>query len=221
MDLLGKVIVLAVVLVVAVVILSYALGHNAVKAAQKPNASEAGNFVLSYFQSSPQFQGATENIIAITSPTAQNGSYDVYVGIVYNATSPCPTVVEWDYNYPNTGLVPKEDLNLTSWNPSSSTCILYNGANTSIQDMKLPAIAMVKAYVDSKSARDYVSRFGYGKTHATAQFHSSFYYPAAPTPYNETNYNNTWDIYYTAVNANYSYNIVLNQSGNTLFSYTS
>lgn len=219
MDLLGKVVVLAVVLVIAVAL--FAIVRNAPSTAhQKSNATQAGNFVLTYFKNSPNFQGATEDIIAITPSPLQNGSYDVYVGIIYNATSPCPTVVEWDYDYPSTGLLPKEDLNLTSWNQTNGKCVLYSGQNSSIANIKLPAIAIVKAYIESQSARGYVGMFGYNNTHATAQFRGSFYYSAAPSPYNSTGYNDTWEVNFTARNANYSYYTVLNQSGNVLFGYT-
>jgi hypothetical protein len=211
MDLLEKVAIL-IVIVVAISLAAFWVTKVQPGSSAAPTKGQVEQFVTNYLlQASP---GAEVNVINATPSNLSKGSWDVFVGVVYNSTTPCPTVVEQDYNYPAINLAPRYDNNITAG------CIIYSGANTSIMGISLPAIAQVKAYIGSKAAREYVNAFGYGNTNAQTQFIKSFSYSKAPEPYNG-GVSDVWQVNYTANNANYSYYTILNESGGVLFGYTS
>jgi uncharacterized protein (UPF0333 family) len=215
MDLLEKVVILIVILVAVSLVVFWATKAQPSQKVAPPTKSQVEQFVYSYLsQASP---GAQINIINATQSTIGNDSWDVFVGIVYNATSPCPTVVEQDYNYPAINLAPRYDNNITAYN--NGVCTLYSGANTSIAGMNLPAIAQVKSYIGSQQARTYVKTFGYNNTHVQTQFLKSFNYSGAAASHSGM-IQNVWQVNYTAKIAAYSYYTILNDSGNLVFGYT-
>ncbi len=200
MDLFGKVVVGVVVVIVFAMIIFTAITH--VSSAKKLTAQQAETFISNYLkQLSP---GAEVDIINVTPSKLVNGSWDVFAGIIYNQTTPCPTVVIEDFDYPATNMLPRTD------NVYASNCTIYG--NTSIATVRLPAIAIATSYQESDAAKAYVESFGYNGT----AVHARFFQNLTGSPYNPKNGTDIWIVNYTAARSNYSLYVTLNVSGNVL-----
>ena len=200
MDLLGKVLIGVIAVIILAMIVFVAVTH--VAAAKKFTAQQAETFISNYLQQlSP---GASVDIINVTPSKLVNGSWDVFAGVIYNQTKPCPTIVIEDFDYPATSMLPRTD------NVYASNCTIYG--NTSITTVRLPAIATAASYQGSAAAKAYVAAFGYNNTEA----HSKFFQSLTNSTLNPGNSSDIWITNYTAAKSNYSLYVTLNVSGSVL-----
>lgn len=205
MDLLAKVVVVALIVVVvaAVVIL---LGTKISVAKQQLNATQAQSFVLTYIKKTyPNTQAYPINV---SRSTLVNGSWDVFVGIVYNYSRPCPTIEIEDYDYPAVNLYPRTDNVYSSGGVGCKS-------STNLYAVNLPSAAMADAYMLATGARQYVQRFGYSNVTATAVFVKNTTQTSFGT------FSDFWNVTYTAPHAGFSEYILLYQSGEFIGNYTS
>lgn len=200
MDLLSKVILgMALIIIGAVII--FTLATHAANA-KRLTAGQASTFIYNYLkQSSPN---ASVEIINVSPSRLVNGSWDVFVGVVYNQTRACPTITIEDFDYPATSMLPRTD------NVYASNCTVYG--NSSIETARLPAIAIATAYQESGAAQAYVRKYGYNNTYVHAEFFSEL----NNSPYNPSNENRVWVVNYSATSANYSLYLTLNTSGTVI-----
>ncbi|MCL4389487.1 MAG: hypothetical protein M1528_01260 [Candidatus Marsarchaeota archaeon] len=212
MDLLTRVSIIAIILIAifasALVIYKYAISSNSVLTAQG-----AGKIVLTDLQlSNPN---ATVSIINTTPSTLSQGSWDVFVSIVYNATSPCPTLYLDEYDYPATGLVP------TVANLYTKGCIIYGLSQSALPYytyvIASPEVAIAKSYNASFPAiLHYVSAYGYQNTVVHATKHAAL----SGVPFTNMTFDDVWFINYTASGAPYSEYLIMNATGHILYNYT-
>ncbi len=212
MDLLTRVAIIAIILIAifasAVVIYKYAISSNSTLTAQG-----AGKIVLNDLQLA--YPNATVSILNITPSTLTQKSWNIFVSLVYNATSPCPTLYLDEYDYPATGLVP------TVANLYTKNCIIYGLSQSALPYytyvIASPEVAIAKSYNASFPAiLRYVSAYGYPNTVVHATKHSVL----SGTPFTNTTFNDVWLINYTASGAPYSEYLVMNVTGHILYNYT-
>lgn len=209
MDLLAKVGVAVVIFIVIAGIGFYAFGMLAGQATAL-TAQKATQIVISDLKLRNPTADVT--IISVTPSTLAAGSWSMTFSVVYNSTSPCPTLFIEGFDYPATGLVPSVD------NLYTENCTIYGLSTAPTYVISSPAIAIVKSY-DSGFApiTNYVNNYGYGNTTVHAKFFATL--ESNMTPLNRTFYN-VWDINYTAIRAGYSQFAILNSSGAIAGNYT-
>lgn len=151
------------------------------------------------------------SVISVTPSTLRANSWDMVLGVVDNATRPCPTLSIEEFDYPAFSL-----LNSTV-NIYTKGCIIHGGSYTSYA-ISTPAIAIVKSYTNASSdAANYVGIFGYNNTIVHARNFTVL--GSNMTPLNRT-FDNVWLVNYTAVGAGYSLFVILNYSGSVIGHYT-
>lgn len=212
MDLIGKV---AIIVILLIVIFSagFILFKHSVQT--QFTAQQAKQVVLNDLKASNPRANIT--VINVSNSTLEKNSYNVVLSIVYNSTSPCPTLFIEEYDYPATGLVPSVD------NLYTKNCIIFGLSNAPSYVIGSPIIAVARSYNQSVAhnvtqVTNYVSDFGYNNIMTTAMFYPSL---------NNTNthlsqsYYNVWLIRYKAAAANYSIYTVLDSSGAVVDNYSS
>jgi hypothetical protein len=158
---------------------------------------------------------ATEISILNVSNSIHQGSWNILIRETYNPNSACPSVITEMFDYPATGL-----LNTTAVysNYSNGMCRVYIGFNSKSglvnNIVGLQAIAIAMPYNGSFAPLlNYINQYGYNNVYAQASFSRSL-------NFSNSTLANVWQINYTASNTNYSYHIILNNSGIVLFNYT-
>jgi hypothetical protein len=212
MDLLGKV---AVIVVLLIVISSAVLILTKRNTQAQFTSAQAEQFVLNDLKSSNP--GANITVINVSNSTLKSGSYNIVLSIVYNSTTPCPTLFIEEYDYPATGLVPSLD------NLYTKNCVIHGLSNAPSYVISSPEIAIVKSFNQSPNKnvsqiKDYVNTFGYANTQVSATF-----YPFLNNTqtHQSQSYYNVWLIKYHANSANYSVYAILDSSGAVAGNYTS
>ena len=206
MDLLLKVgilvVVIAVIAGIAVTLFTPAQGQGSLTAEQ---------LVLSDVNKT--YSGAVVTVINSTlSPKNESGV--IFLSVVINPTSPCPTLQIEHYNYQATHLVSTIDniyINRVSGNcavPVTSSPGFTVGSSYA---------ATAIAYNRSIWIQHYVTVYGYNNTKAYAKYYPSI--AANFTPLN-TSFSSVWLVNFTAHPASYGEYMVLDQSGKIIGNYT-
>ncbi len=172
---------------------------------QSVTQAQAEQFVLNDLrQSSP---GADITIINVTSSTLKAGSWDVVVSVVSNATTPCPTFLTEQFDYPAVTLVPSvEDL-------YTSGCKVYGLANAPSYVISAAPVAITRAYdFGNSTILDYI-----GAHMNDVVVHARLYtvLNASATPL-ARQFNDTWLINYSASGAPVSLHVLMDRSGISL-----
>jgi len=207
MDLLGKVAVIAIVLIILFTVGFIIFQQTA---QQTYTAQQAANFVYNYLKTSNP--NANVTLINVTNSTLKKNSYVIVFSIVYNGTRPCPTLFISQYDYPATGLVPSIN------NVYTKNCIIYGLSTAPTYVVSAPQIAIVRSYtLNNTQIRNYVSTNGYNNTSVFAT-----YYPYLNKNVTKLakSFINVWLIRYKAKNVNYSIYAVLGQNASILGNYT-
>ena len=204
MDLFGKVVIMVIV-IIAVAGIFVALKGSVQNQAHPLNATQAQNFVINYMRQT--FPNAQVYPINVTRSQLMNNSWDIFVGVVFNYTSSCPTIEIEDFDYPAVNIQPRTD------NIYSRGCTLYSG-QINLYGMNLPAAAMVDAYSASTAARNYVQTYGYSNVMASARFYQSYNQSPLGT------INNAWVVRYNTTASRNTLYVILNQFGFLLGNYT-
>jgi hypothetical protein len=153
-------------------------------------------------------QNPTANVTLLPGVTNASGSFIIPLSVVYNGTSPCPTLITETFNYPALGLQPIQDTQASA--SVAGNCQVY------IQGSLPPygPIFIASSYADNNATiRSYVDTFGYNNTSVTARFITS---TNSTISGNETN---VWAVTYQASTANYMISAILGQSGKILQTY--
>lgn len=212
MELLGRVAIAALILIIifgsAIVIYRYTIGKPGVL-----TAAQAGQAVLNDLQLS--YPNATVTIVNTSKANSSSPSWNIFVSLVYNATSPCPTVYLDEYTYPAFNFVP------TVANLYTKGCIIYGLSQTSLPYytylITSPEVAIAKSYNASFPAvLRYVETYGY----QNVRVHAVHYSLLNGLPFTNETFNNVWLINYTALGADESQFLVMNVTGSILYNYT-
>jgi hypothetical protein len=206
MDLFAKVTVAIVVIILIGALLFVLLQHFSSSAVTE---KQAESYVISDLKQ--QNPNVSISIINVSPSTLAKGSWNVIVGLVYNGTRACPTVLIEGYDYPAMTLLSNiYDLYTTG-------CRIYGISSAPSYVISLPQIAVARATNVSSYASSYVYFFGYDNTIAKAHYFSAL--NSSSTPLSE-NFTDVWLVNYTATNAHYSEYIVLSESGSVLGNYS-
>jgi hypothetical protein len=212
MELFGRVALAALILIVifssAIIIYKYTLGKPGTL-----NAEQAGQAVLNDLQLS--YPNSTVTIINTSKENSSSSSWNIFVSLVYNATSPCPTVYLEEYTYPAFNFVP------TIANLYTKDCIIYGLSQTKLPYytylITSPEIAIAKSYNASfPSVLRYVQEYGY----QNVKVHAVHYSLLGNIPFTNETFKNVWLINYTAAGASSSQLLIMNATGSILYNYT-
>jgi len=212
MDLLGRV-----AIIVLVLIIVFSAGFILLKrnTQSQLTSAQAVQVVLNDLKASNPSANIT--VINVSNSTLKEGSYNIALSIVYNATRPCPTLEIEAFDYPATGLVPSVD------NLYTTGCKIYGLSATAYESYVIssPEVAIARSYNQGISQiTGYVSAFGYNNTYVTATYYT--YLNENSTHLGKSFYN-IWLVKYKATNANYSIYAVLQNNtvvGNYSGNYT-
>jgi len=210
MDLIGKVAIIVILLIVIASAGFLLFKHSTQK---QFTAAQAQQVVLNDLNASQPAANIT--VINVSNSTLEKGSYNVVLSIVYNSTSPCPTLFIEEYDYPATGLVSSVD------NLYTQHCVVSGLSNAPSYVIGSPEIAIATSYNQSlahniSEVTNYVNDVGYNDVIVTAKFYPSL---------NNTNthlsqsYYNVWLVRYRGPSLNYSVYTVL-QSGSVVDNYS-
>ncbi|MEM0087309.1 MAG: hypothetical protein QW774_01070 [Candidatus Micrarchaeaceae archaeon] len=204
MELLGKVIVYAIV--IALIIIGIYFAALRLGAGSHVSAQQAKALVLSDLANT--YPNAEINITNIT-PSQFPGSWHIIASIVINATKPCPSYFIYSFDYPQYGFVYRVENNYTS------DCVVYGLLRNSSYIIASYPVAIARSYsMRIPSIDNFVNRFGYNNTIVHASYYPSFSIFG-------TNYTKVWLVNYSAAAANYSeYVLISQQGGDLLANYT-
>jgi hypothetical protein len=213
MDLLVKVGIVALVLIA---ILAVALVFKYTSSPGPLTSSQAQQVVQRDLKL--EYPNASITIINVTQSTVSQGSWSIFVSLVYNATRPCPTLYLQEYDYPAFGLVPSVA------NLYTSHCVIYGLTSGSSQYyaylITSPEVAIAKSFNSSYPALvAYVNTYGYNSTNVYATHYQNLMLGNVIAPYGG-DFFNVWLVNYTATRAPYSEYVVLNTTGSIIFNYT-
>jgi hypothetical protein len=206
MELMGRVAVIALVVIVAAA-LGFLLFDHVISGPL--TSQQAVQYVMSDMRASNPT--ASIAVINVTSSTLKAGSWDIALSVVYNSSEPCPTLFIEGFDYPATGLVPSVD------NLYTSHCVIYGISTAPSYVISSPYIAIARSYNQSFAPiTSYVSTFGYNNTAVHAKFFSALAGNATPL---RENFTSVWLINYTAKGAAYSEYAVMSSSGTIVAHY--
>ncbi len=214
MDLLVKVGIVAVILVAifgGALLFRYVVGSSSTLTASQAQQIVQRDLKLAY-------PNASISVINVTPSTLSQGSWNIFISLIYNATRPCPTVYLEQYDYPATGLVPSVA------NLYTQHCVIYGLSSTSLPYytylITSPEIAIAKSFNTSFPALVvYVNTYGYNSTNVYARHYQNLTLNRMVNPYGGS-FLNVWQINYTAIRAPYSEYVILNSTGSIIFNYT-
>ncbi|MCL4411389.1 hypothetical protein M1329_00410 [Candidatus Marsarchaeota archaeon] len=205
MGLLKSVAILAIVVIIIIGIGVAALELLHGPSSHPITSSQAVQFVTSDLkQASPT---ANITVINVSESALKAGSWDVVVSLIYNSTSPCPTFLVEQFDYPAVTLVPSiEDL-------YTSACQVYGLSNAPSYIISAPPVAITRAYMlRNASIMNYITDYGYNYTIVHARFGSI---SANSTPLG-MQFNDSWLINYSASGAKQSLYVVMDTSGTSI-----
>ncbi len=206
MNLFAKVTLGIVILVIVAAVAFLAVRHFS-SSTITPQQAEA--FVVSDLKQ--QDPSVNITIVNVSPSSLEKGSWNVVVGLVYNASRACPTVLIEGYDYPAMTLLS------SIYNLYTNGCKIYGISSAPSYVISLPQIAIARATNMSTPASSYVYTFGYNNTFVKAKHFSIL--NSSATPFGE-NFTDVWLVNYTATNANYSEYVVLSSYGSSLGAYS-
>ncbi len=203
MDIIFKVVLMAIILI-AIVVAIFVIHNYFVKV--KPNYITE-NEALSIVTKDIKLENPNSNItiINITKSKLANDSWDITLRLINYPHSICPTLEIESYNYPAVTLVP------TVISVYSSNCSIYGNETcaTPYSDITMDPVALTCAYIDNTtSLNTYIRDYGFKNITASAQFYSSL-----NITHPQADYRNIWLLNYSSNMSNYNLIIVMNKSG--------
>ncbi len=161
---------------------------------------------------------ATVSIVAASASKQYNGSWDIVLSVVYNATRPCPSLSIQEYDYPALGLsgTPVTDNQYSG--VSGGHCVIYGLSSAPTYVISSPEIAIARSYNASPPELvAFVNMYGYNDINAYASFFANM--SPSTTPLNAT-FSNVWLVNYTSPLSPTREYVILGQSGQILGNYT-
>ena len=203
MDLIVKVLLLAVVIIAALAAFRYLVSetHGQVSSVQ------AVTNVTNYLRTN--YPGAVINITSANASQFQ-GSWHIVAAIIANSTRACPDYFVESFDYPKFGFVPTPQNNYTSG------CAIYGVQNGLAYNVTSYPVAMAKSYdYNLTQVRIFMNRYGYSNVNVSATYHNS-------ARFGQENYTHVWLVTYSDHNADYSVNVGIAQlNGTLLYVYNS
>jgi hypothetical protein len=198
----------AIIAVIAIIIAGVVLyAFTRIPVASKLTVSQAEGLVINDIKA----QNPTANVTllpGVSNSSLEAGSFYIPLSVVYNGSSPCPTLLIEAFDYPATGLHPSNDTQLTSY--SNGTCNVYIHGN-------LPPYAplfIASSYASNNNGiTAYVNRYGYSGTSVSATYQT-----------NSTilgNSTNIWLIKYSGSGSQSNLYAIVDPSGAILQTYNS
>jgi hypothetical protein len=209
MNLIMKVLVLVVAIIVVAGVVLYAFGSGGGGNNQALTQAKAEQLVLSDVNATNP--GALVTIENVSPSALASNSWNIVLSVVYNATTPCPTLLIEGFDYPATGLSP------STYNQYTNKCVIYGLSTAPSYVIGSQYIAIARSY-NNTVAYNYVNTYGYKTAVVHAKFYSTLY--ANQTPIGNQ-FTSVWLVNYSAVPATYNQYLILSLSGSLLGNYTS
>lgn len=212
MELLAKT-ALAVIVIVAILSFVYLVEYFLVAPPAPLSEAQADALIVKDLtQHSPN---ANVSILSSSPSSIYPGSWNIIARLVYGQNTACPTMTTESFIYPATGF-----LNTTALysNYSNGTCRLYislaNASSGVSRIIGLAPLAIDVPYNDSlPGVVNMVNSYGYSNVIANAHLHSSLDVAGK-------NMSDVWLVTYDAPQHNSTYVVVLNTSGDIIYSGT-
>jgi hypothetical protein len=148
-----------------------------------------------------QYPNATTDVFNVT---PQDGSWKITSEVIYGENTPCPDLSIVVYEYPQFGYVPRAQNNITS------NCEVLSCKDIPNCRIAMPEEAIIASHKlnNVPEVDSFVSAFGYSNVKVYATFYDNYLEPKT-----NSTYPSVWVVRWTAANANYTINLILNQSG--------
>ncbi len=196
MDLLTRVIVAAVILIIVLYAVYYALRTTIFLHITKQQA-EAN--VTADLQTA--YPNAVINITN-ASPSSYSGSWHISASVVLNATTPCPQFFVNTYDYPQFNFVP------TLENTYTNNCVINGFSPGKPFIISSFPVAITMSY-RFNATKKFVNTYGFSNVYVSAHFYSS-------TNLIGRNFTNVWVVMYSPKSASYGLHTILTQINGTL-----
>ena len=204
---------LAVIVIVALLAVVYLIGYFLVAPPAPLNETQADALVVKdLLQHSPD---ANISILRSSPSAAYPNSWSIFVRMVYNQGTACPSMTTESFIYPATGF-----LNTTSLysNYSDGACRLYislaNASRGISRIIGLAPLAIDVPYNDSvPGVVNMVNSYGYSNVVADAHLEANLNIAGK-------NMSNVWLVSYSAPPHNSTYVVVLDTSGDIIYTGT-
>lgn len=195
MDLMVKVLAVALVLIVLVVGLRYAFAGSP----RQINSEQAVSNITNYLETS--YPGASVSITDVNR-SQYAGSWMVIASVVINGTRACPSYYVYSFDYPKFNLVYQVQNNYTA------NCVI-NGVTPDYTITSYP-IAIARSYnLADPAVHSFVDRYGYANVSVNATYFNS-------TVLGGVNYSRVWLVEYSDAMANHTVDVGLWQDNGTL-----
>jgi len=163
MELFTRVVVLA-VLFIAILLVAYFIIVSFTPAGSVTEAQALNQVRIYELSKYPNANITSSNSTAMTTP----GNWKIIIGIVLNATSPCPSYFVDTFEYPsyfpidrNQTLYTRPNCTIVGVSSSSTPYSLYN-----------PSVAITRAYTfNTAEVNGFIDRFGFGNVSVSSQFY--------------------------------------------------
>ncbi len=198
MDLLVRAIVGAVVVIVILFGVYYALQNSVF---QHVTQQQAAALVTSDLQR--LYPGALINVTNNT-PSNYSGSWHIVTSVILNSTSACPSYFVYTFDYPQFGFVYRVD------NTYTNNCVIYGFNKNAPFIISSFPVAITRVYtLGIPNMVGFIDSSGFSNVNAAAHFFGS-------TNVLGKNYTNVWLVSYTSPSKNYSVYALLSQLNGTL-----
>lgn len=202
MDLLGKSVVAAIIIVI-VLFSAYALLRNSFT--QHVTEQQAVSLVKSDLANS--YPGSVVNVTNVT-PSQFSGSWHIVTSIIQNGTTPCPYYAIYTFDYPQYGFVYRVE------NIYTQDCIVYGLQTNKSYIIASYPVAIARSYsLNTTAVRNYVAQYGYNNMDVHATYYNS-------TTANGHVYTNVWAVNYSAPGASSTVAVLITQSNGNLVTTT-
>ncbi len=197
MDLLAKVLILAVVLIAVLASARYLVSQSP---GQVSNAQAVAS-VTNYLNTN--YPGAVVNITSVNASQVP-GSWHIVAAIINNASSACPDYFVESFDYPKFGFVPTPQNNYTSG------CVIYGVQKGLPYNVTSYPVAVAKSYdYNLTQVRIFMNRYGYSNVQVSATYHNSI-------TLDYKNYSHVWLVTYSDTHAPYFVDVGIAQLNGTL-----
>jgi hypothetical protein len=202
MDLLVRAMLFAVIVIVVLFAVYYALQSSVF---QRVTQEQAASLVTTDLQR--LYPSALINITNNT-PSNYSGSWHIVASVILNATSPCPSYFVYTFDYPQFGFVYRVD------NTYTNNCVVYGFNSKGPFIVSSFPVALTRAYaLNIPALSNFINAVGFSHVQAYAHFYNR-------TSVLGKNYTNVWLVSYSSTFSNNSaYALISQLNGTFLASY--
>lgn len=172
------------------------------------------------------YSGAQVTILNVSNSSIHSGSWDILTRIIYNQTTPCPSVLTEDFDYPATGLINQTTIYSTY---ADGACVVNLNAGQASEQYNiigLPALAIAMPLNRSFAPLvSFIQVNGFRNIDSSAQqIEASVADNISASIGSTAAFNSTsalWLVNYTSHVTGRTMHLIIDASGHILLNYTS